>query len=123
AVRYFNQTAFYDLGLNFKSGVSGETQTNQLRILTVPAGAYKMRTSTLKINLEKQQINRGASLSSYDDGIPKIEEKSIADNSLRATVLKNNSITSKQTEYPLLKSVKSSNLYDKSNAVKGKYVS
>lgn len=123
AVRYFNQTAFYDLSLNFKSGVSGEAQTNQLRILTVPAGAYKMRISTLKTNLARQQINRGASLSSYDDGIPKIEDKSIADNSLRGAALKNNSITSKQTEYPLLKSVKSSNLYDKSNAVKGKYVS
>ena len=122
-VRYFNQTAFYDLSLNFKSGVSGEAQTNQLRILTVPAGAYKMRLSTLKTNVDNQQVNRGTVLLNYDDGIPKIEDKSIADNSLRATALKNNSITSKQTEYPLLKSVKSSNLYDKSNAVKGKYVS
>ena len=122
-LKYHNQLAFSDVEGNHVSGVSGEQNTNTLRTVTVPSGAYYMQVSTLKTNVEDQQINYGSKLLTYDNGSPKILNESFENGSISAEKIEQNSVGDDQLIYPLLRAEKSKNLYDTSKAVTGQYVS
>ena len=124
-VKYHNQTAFSDINGKFLvgKGISATPAPNALYTFDVPVDAHYMQISTLKTNVEAQQMNYGTALLAYETGAPKLQMKSVEDRSIPAEKIKAKSIGDEETKYPLLRAVPSTNLYDTKLATKGQYVS
>ena len=73
------QISFKDNMYNYVSGLEFDMTT---QTITVPAGVSYMEINTLIESLDKQQINKGATLLAYESYYPKVANDDIADHTV-----------------------------------------